>query len=47
MITDQAMQLDGEDRKEYAEKVAFAFMEALGINDDDDNDEAGREVGDR
>ena len=36
---EQAQSVEGEDRKDYAEKVAFAFMEALGIQDDDDDDD--------
>lgn len=32
----QAQSLKGDDRKDYAEKVAFAFMEALGIQDEDE-----------
>lgn len=35
---EQAQSLEGEDRKDYAEKVAFAFMEALGIKDEDEDD---------
>ena len=39
LYLEQAQSLEGEDRKDYAEKVAFAFMEALGIQDGDDNDD--------
>lgn len=43
---EEAQSLEGDARKDYAERVAFAFMEALGIDDDDD--EGGEsEQGDR
>ena len=32
---DQARSLEGDARKDYAEQVALAFMEALGIDDED------------
>lgn len=37
-MKEKARSLEGDARRDYAEKVAFAFMEALGIDESDDDD---------
>uniref|UniRef100_A0A7M5WQ13 Uncharacterized protein n=2 Tax=Clytia hemisphaerica TaxID=252671 RepID=A0A7M5WQ13_9CNID len=39
VMKEQAQNLDGDARKDYAEKVAYAFMEALGIDDGESDSE--------
>ena len=38
-MKEKAKTLGVEERKAYAEKVSYAFMDALGIDDDSDNSE--------